>query len=93
MKTTIQNIKVAIIRYVSYMVKSNTTANRTYEGMAETVWREEIAPYVVNEEIDTWESDIKKKFIDNPYVRFDISEKQAFCLARAFAKINPDTFG
>lgn len=92
MKTNIQNVKAAIIKYVDYMVKSNTTRNTNYEQMADQVWREEIAPYVVNEEITTWESDIKKKFIDNPYVRFDISEKQAFCLARAFAKINPDTF-
>lgn len=89
--TTIQNLKNAIIRFVNYTVKSNTTANSTYEGMANTVWREEIAPYVANDEITTWEADIKKKFIDNPYVRYDISEKQAYCLARAWASINHET--
>lgn len=92
MKTNIQNIKAAIIDFVRHTVKSNITRNTVYEQIANQVWREKIAPYVINEEITTWESDIKKKFIDNPYVRFDISEKQAFCLARAFANINPDTF-
>jgi hypothetical protein len=73
------------------MVKSNTTRNTVYEQMANAVWNEEIAPFVKDENITTWEIDIKKKFIDNPYVRFSMSEKQAYCLARAFATINPET--
>lgn len=92
MTTTIQQLKQAIITHVNYTVKANTTGNRDlYEGIADTTWKEEIMPYVVNEEITTWELDIKKKFIDQPYVRFGISEKQAYCLARAWAAINPST--
>lgn len=53
MKTNIQNLKAAIIEFVSYMVKSNTTRNTIYEQMADRVWREKIAPYVVNQEITT----------------------------------------
>ena len=59
--------------------------------MANSVWREEIKPFVKNEDITTWESDIKKRFLDNPYVKNEISEKQAFCLARAFQVLNPET--
>lgn len=73
------------------MVKSNTTRNTVYKDMANTVWSEEIQPFVINEDITTWEKDIKVKFLDNPYVRFQMSEKQAFCIARAFASINPET--
>ena len=89
---TINDIKKSIITYVNYVVKANTTSNRDlYEGISDTIWNEEIKPFVINEEITTWESDIKKKFIDQPYVRFGISEKQAYCLARAWAAINPTT--
>jgi hypothetical protein len=91
MTTTIQNLKVSLIKFIDYMVESNTTQNTVYEQMANTVWNEEIKPFVINEDITTWESDIKKKFIDNPYVRFSMSEKQAYCLAKAFATINPET--
>ena len=73
------------------MVKSNTSQNTVYEQMANTVWSEEIQPFLVNENITTWEIVLKKKFIDNPYVRFSMSEKQAYCLAKAFALINPET--
>lgn len=90
MTTSIQNIKTAIIDYVDYLVKANA-GNATYEQMANMVWQEQIQPYVKNENITTWEADIQKKFINNPYVRFSISEKQAFCLARAFAAINTET--
>jgi hypothetical protein len=91
-QVTINQIKSSIITYVNYVVKANTTGNRDlYESMSDNVWREEIKPYVVNEEITTWESDIKKKFIDQVYLRFSISEKQAYCLARAWAAINPST--
>jgi hypothetical protein len=91
MATSVQNLKASLIKFVDYMVKCNTTQNTTYEQMANTVWAEEIQPFLVNENITTWEIDIKKKFIDNPYVRFNISEKQAYCLAKAFANINPET--
>lgn len=91
MKATVQDLKKSIIKYVGYMVKDNTTKNHAYEEIANDIYRKEIAPFVVNENITTWESDIKKKFFDNPYVRFDISEKQAWCLANAFSKINPET--
>lgn len=89
--TTIQNLKKSLLTYVDYMVKSNTTKNDVYERMANNVWNEEVRPYVLNEEITTWEADIKKRFLDDPYVRFNMSEKQAYCLARAFAAINPET--
>jgi len=90
--TTIQSLKQSIIDYVNYVVKANTTGNRdTYDTISNNVWKEQIAPFVVNEEIKTWESDIKKKFTDNPYLRFAISEKQAYCLARAWASLNPET--
>lgn len=89
--TTLQSLKQSIIKFVDYMVKDNTTKNHVYEQMANNVYREEIMPFVKNEEIETWEADIKKKFLDNPYVRFNISDRQAFCLARAFANINPET--
>jgi hypothetical protein len=91
MTTSIQKLKGSLIKFVDYMVKGNTTQNTIYEQMANTVWSEEIQPFLVNENITTWEVDIKKKFIDNPYVRFSMSEKQAYCLARAFAAINPET--
>lgn len=90
MTTSIQNIKSSIIDYVDYLVKSNS-GNAIYEQMANTVWQEQIQPFVVNENITSWGSDIQKKFINNPYVKYPISEKQAYCLARAFAAINPET--
>jgi hypothetical protein len=91
-QVTTNQLKASIISYVNYIVKANTTGNRDlYEGIADTTWREEIKPFVINEEITTWESDIKKKFIDQVYLRFSISEKQAYCLARAWAAINPST--
>lgn len=78
--------------YVMNVVDANTQGNRTlYEQMSDKVWNEEIAPFVKNENITTWELDIKKKFINNPYVSYRISEKQAFCLARAFQVLNPHT--
>lgn len=89
--TSINNLKVAIIDYINYVVKANTTGNSTYESVSNNVWREQIAPYVKNEAITTWELDIKKKFVDNPYCRYAISEKQAYCLARAYAQLNPET--
>lgn len=88
---TLNQIKVSIIKFVEYQVKSNTTANQIYEQMANDVWCNEIAPFVKNENITSWEADIQKKFIDNPYVRFTISDKQAYCLARAYAALNPET--
>lgn len=91
MSTTIQNLKKSLLTYVDYMVKSNTTKNPIYENLANRVWREEVKPYVLNEEITTWEADIKKRFLDDPYVRVNMSEKQAYCLARAFAAINSET--
>jgi hypothetical protein len=92
MKTTIQNLKKSIITYVDYVVKANTQGNQNmYESIANKVWNEEVAPFVKNENITSWESDIKNKFCNNPYVKFSISEKQAYCLARAFAAINPET--
>lgn len=90
MTTSTQNIKKSIIDYVDYLVKANS-GNAIYETMANDVWQNEIQPYVKNETITTWEADIQKKFINNPYVKFSISEKQAFFLARALAAINPDT--
>lgn len=91
MTTTIQDLKKAIIEYVKWVAKQNETGNNTYEQVANSVYVEKIHPFVKNEEITGWEKDIKKKFFDNPYVRFEISEKQAYCLARAFASINQDT--
>lgn len=89
--TTIQNLKKSLLAYVDYMVKFNTTKNSVYENLANKVWSEEVKPYVLNEEITTWEADIKKRFLDDPYVRIKMSEKQAYCLARAFAAINSET--
>ena len=91
MTTTIQDLKKAIIEYVDYLVKANTSTNAIYETMANDVYANHIQPFVRDENVATWESDIQKKFFNNPYVRFTISEKQAFCLARAFAAINQDT--
>lgn len=89
--TTIKDLKSAIIEYVDYLVKSNTTSNAIYETMANNVYANQIQPFVKNETITTWEADIQKKFFNNPYCKFQISEKQAYCLARAFAQINHDT--
>lgn len=86
---SIQTLKTGIINYVDFLVKANQ-GNGIYETMANDVWQNEIQPFVKNETITTWEADIQKKFINNPYVRFSISEKQAYCLARAFAAINPN---
>lgn len=90
-QTTIQELKKALLDYNFYVVKNNTTGNHTYDQIANSIWAEKIAPFVKNENITTWESDIKAKFCDNVYVRYNISEKQAFCLARAFACINQET--
>ena len=87
---TIQQIKAALLDFNRYMVTANR-GNGIYEDLANTVWNDKILPFVKNETIGTWESDIQKKFIDNPYVRFEMSEKQAYCLARAYAAINPET--
>lgn len=90
--TTIQNLKSSIINYVANVVDANTQGSRTiYEQLSDKIWNEEIAPFVKNENITSWEIDIKKKFIDNPYVAYPISEKQAFCLARAFQQLNIET--
>lgn len=91
MFTTVQDLKKAIQEYVYYVVKSNTTANSNYEKISDNIYNEKIKPFVVNENITTWESDIKKRFMDNPYAKFEISEKQAFCLARAYQAINTET--
>ena len=89
---TIQELKKSLITYVDYVVKANTTGNRDlYDKMSNKVWNEEIAQFVKNENITSWEKDIKTKFCDQPYLRFAISEKQAYCLAKAFANINPET--
>lgn len=91
-RTTIQKLKVSIIKYVDYVVKANTTGNRDlYDKISNKVWAEEITPFVKNENITSWELDIKKKYLDEPYLRYNVSEKQAYCLAKAFASINPET--
>jgi hypothetical protein len=89
--TTIKSLKESIIEYVDYLVKSNTTSNAIYENMANDVYANQIQPFVKNEAITTWEADIQKRFLNNPYCKFQISEKQAYCLARAFAQINSET--
>lgn len=91
MTTTIQSLKQAIIEYNNYQVKCMETRNHTYENIADSIYREKIFPYVKNENIDTWELDIKKRFLDDPYCRLIISDKQAYCLARALQKLNPET--
>lgn len=85
-------MKASLIKYNDYSVKAITTANATYESMAANVWSTEIFPFIQNEKITTWEADIKNKFIDNPYCRMVMSEKQAYCLARAYAAINAENF-
>lgn len=62
-----------------------------YDSLSDNVWREEIMPYVQNESIDGWEKDIQAKFCNQPYQKFVISEKQAYCLAKAFQRINQYT--
>lgn len=91
MKTTLQELKSAIKDYVYYQVRVNTTGNHTYETIANNIWKEKLAPFIKNEDIQDWTKDIKTKFLDNPYVRFEISEKQAYCLAKSFATLNPNT--
>lgn len=91
-KITIQQLKDSLIKYNNFVVKSNTTGNHTYESMAQNVWANEIFPFIPNENVTTWELDIKKKFIDNPYCRYEMSEKQAYCLARAYANLNKENF-
>ncbi len=91
MKTSIQELKKAIIEFVGYRNDAQRGNTNLYDRMADQLWNEKIGPFVKNEKIETWEQDIQKRFLDNPYVRFAISEKQAYCLARAFAAINPET--
>lgn len=93
MKATIQTIKKALITYNAYVVKANTSmGSKTIgEDIANQIWDEELRPYLLNETITTWEKDIQEKMINNSSCRWYISEKQAYCLARAFAQINPET--
>lgn len=90
---TIQQIKQSLISYNCSIVKSNTTmSSKTMaEDIANQVWDEELRPYLLNETITSWEKDIQEKMINNTSCRWFISEKQAYCLARAFQAINPDT--
>lgn len=90
-QTTIISLKQAIITYVSYYVQNNKMRNSVYADMADDIYREKIAPFVIKENIEGFESDIKRRFLDDPSVKFNISEKQAYCLARAFMNANPDT--
>lgn len=89
--TTIQNLKVALLEFSKLMADSNTSRNETYAQIADNVWREKIYPFIKNENVTTWESDIIKKIINNPYTRLALSEKQAYCVAAAYQRINQET--
>lgn len=89
--TSLQNLKVSLIDYSSYIAKSNTTGNSTYSQIADDIYAEKIQPFVKNIAITTWEADIQKRIIDNPYSKIILSEKQAYCLARAYQLLNPET--
>lgn len=88
---TINELKTSIMSYVRFMVKKTKYGNNTYQDVADTIYRDEIYPYVKNDNITGWEVDIKGKFLNGINVPYEISEKQAYCLARAFAQLNPET--
>jgi hypothetical protein len=89
---TIQTIKQALIEYNYRIVFANKTmgSRSMQQDIADEIWNEKLAPFIKNETITTWEKDIQEKML-NPYCKWAISEKQAYCLARAFQSINQDT--
>jgi hypothetical protein len=89
---TIQDIKQALIEYNYRLVFANKTmgSRSMQQDIADEIWNEKLAPFIKNETITSWEKDIQEKML-NPYCKWAISEKQAYCLARAFAQINPET--
>jgi hypothetical protein len=89
---TIQEIKQALIEYNYRLVFANKTmgSSTMQQDIADDIWAEKLAPFIKNETITSWEKDIQEKML-NPYCKWTISEKQAYCLARAFAQINPGT--
>ena len=89
--TTVKSLRNSLLRYVDYIVKANTSNNDNYFQKADEVWDNEIEPFVYDKNITTWERDIKNRFIDDSNVRFNMSKKQADCLASAFQKLNPET--
>ena len=89
--TTVKSLRNSLLRYVDYIVKANTSHNDSFMKKAENVWDNEIGPSVYHKNITSWERDIKNRFIDDSNVRFNMSKKQADCLASAFQKLNPET--
>lgn len=89
--TTVKSLRNSLLRYVDYIVRANTSNNDNYFQKADEVWDNEIDPFVRYKNITSWERDIKNRFIDDSNVRFNMSKKQADCLASAFQKLNPET--
>lgn len=83
--TTLQDLKKSLINYTEWVVKSNTYKNGTYGQISNKIWNEQIAPFVKDETLTGFKADIAKKIINNPYTRFPLSEKQAYCVVTEWA--------